>query len=306
VSYDQLSKFDLAEQCYRRALLLKPDFAAVYNNLGYARLMQGRPEAAIGYLHRAVSLQKGNPRFSNNIVLAYRYFEEKNEIRGDPSSPYPLSAFMKTATSPSPPDSPNINAHQPLWVAPQIDIINGNGAYRMARNLGRYFEARGFNIQRLSNADHFRYPRTQILYNHGQRQDARTLAHVLFGPGTEWELRDNGRATGPVTLLIGRDIAGLNQLFNGRVLIQVANGNGVQGVADRLTGHFRTRGYRVGRPTNAGHFHYQLTHIIYPANHADDARFVARELPGTFSGRLIPGKQSANRIHIIVGKDLQM
>lgn len=225
----------------------------------------------------------------------------ENQAWGDPAPPRPVTTTIK-GTHPASPD----NDFRPVWVAPQIVIANGNGEYRMARNMGRYFADKGFDILRLANADHFGYARTQIVYNNGQRQDACDLARLLFGPAIECDLISTNRTHGPVKVLIGRDIAGLNLLLNGRLRIQVANGNGAQGMAGKLTAYFRTKGYTVSRPTNAGHFNYQLTQIIYPTNRLDNARFLARELPGNCSGNLVHDERLENRIHIIIGKDFRM
>lgn len=225
----------------------------------------------------------------------------KNQAWGDPSPPRPVTTTIIETHLAS-----LDNDHQPVWVAPQIVIANGNGEYRMARNMGRYFADKGFGILRLSNADHFGYARTQIMYNNGQRQEACDLARLLFGPAIECDLISTQRMHGPVKVLIGRDIAGLNLLFNGRLRIQVANGTGVQGMAGKLTAYLRTRGYVASRPTNADRFDYQLTQIIYPTNRMDNARFLARELPGNFSGKLVHDERLGNRIHIIIGKDFRM
>jgi hypothetical protein len=321
--------------------------------------MQGRPDAAIEYLHQAISLQNSNPRFHNNLALAYRSsgrnlmtadisgdveskrFDKtpgnsasdshadqvialaiadihrrgpdhsatpssgssthENQAWGDPAPPRPVTTTIKETHLTS-----LDNDHRPVWVAPQIVIANGNGEYRMARNMGRYFADKGFGILRLSNADHFGYVRTQIMYNNGQRQDACDLARLLFGPAVECDLISTNRTHGPVKVLIGKDIAGLNLLFNGRLGVQIANGNGVQGIAGKLTAYFRTKGYVVSRPINAGHFDYQLTQIIYPTNRMNNARFLARELPGNFKGNLVHDERLENRIHIIIGKDFRM
>jgi len=60
-----------------------------------------------------------------------------------------------------------------------IEISNGNGVRHMARNMGTYLNPKGFNVNRLTNADHFNYPETKIYYQKGYEQDALRLAKEI-------------------------------------------------------------------------------------------------------------------------------
>jgi tetratricopeptide (TPR) repeat protein len=193
---------------------------------------------------------------------------------------------------------------KPLWVAPRIEISNGNGVSKMARNLGKFFRNNGFDVHRLSNADHFEYPRTRIFYSDGQRQVACDLSRMLFGPDIVCDLINNNRKYGRVKVLIGEDVAGLNDIFSGRLKIQVANGNGVKAIARRLSSYLRTKGFFVARPTNAVNFGYPFTQIVYPAGRLANAQFLARALPENCSGRLVKDDRDATTIQIVIGKDM--
>jgi tetratricopeptide (TPR) repeat protein len=309
VSYDKLLQFDLAEPCYRRALILKPDFAAAYNNLGYSYLMQGRPEEAIAHLKKAVALQGPNIRFHNNLALAY---EQTGQVEMA-SAEFKLSGqdLQKHSNSWQPieyesqgPDVMITNAQpKPLWAAPQIEISNGNGVYKMARNIGNYFELNGFDVHRLSNADHFGYPQTRIFYSDGQRQVACNLSRMLFGPDIVCDLIYDGQKHGQVKVLVGEDAAGLNDLFSGRLKIQVANGNGVYEIAYRLSSYLREKGFCVVHPTNARNFEYPFTQIVYPTGQLANAQFLARAFPENRSGRLVNDDRNTATIRIVIGKD---
>lgn len=192
---------------------------------------------------------------------------------------------------------------KPLWVAPQIEISNGNGVYKMARNIGKYFEYNGFDVYRLSNADHFEYPQTRIFYSDGQRQVACNLSQMLFGPDIVCDLINNGQKYGQVKVLVGEDVAGLNDLFSGRLKIQVANGNGVNAIAQRLSSYLREKGFYVVHPTNARNFEYPFTQIVYPAGQLANAQFLARAFPENRSGRLVKDDRNATTIRIVIGKD---
>jgi lipoprotein NlpI len=194
----------------------------------------------------------------------------------------------------------------PLWVAPQIEISNGNGVYKMARNMGSYFKLKGFNIHRLSNADHFDYQRTRIFYSDGQRQVACTLSRMLFGPDIACDLIYNGRNYGKIKVLMGNDVAGLNDLFSGKLKIQVANGNGVHNLARKFSDFLRTKGFYVVHPVNAEHFGYEFTQIVYPAGQLTNAQFLVRAFPRNAARRLVEDDRRKDTIHIIIGEDFTL
>lgn len=289
VSYDRLQQFDLAERSYLRALVLKPGFAAAHNNLGYSFLIQGKPEKAIAHLQKAVSLQGRSTRFHNNLALAYRQAGQKDEDENQSSLAMPD-------------DTPAA----PLWVTPRIEIANGNGVHRMARNIGDYFQYKGFDVHRLTNADHFKYPRTRIFYSDGQRQAACTLSRMLFGPDMVCDLIYDGQAYGQIKILMGNDVAALNDLFSGKLKIRVANGNGARDMARKLTDHLRAKGFHVVKPVNAGHFGFEFTQILYPAGRLPNARFLTREFPDSGAGRLVEDDRRSDTIDIIIGKDFTL
>jgi tetratricopeptide (TPR) repeat protein len=198
---------------------------------------------------------------------------------------------------------PDNTGAMPLWAPSQIEIANGNGVHQMARNIGNYFKQKGYDVHRLSNADHFNYPRTRIFYSDGQRQVACTLSQMLFGPHMVCDLIYNGRKHGQIKILMGNDVAGLNDLFSGKLKIRVANGNGVRNMARKFSDFLRTKGFYVVNPVNAEHFGYEFTQIVYPAGQLTNAQFIVREFPDKEAWRLVKDDRPANTIYIIIGKD---
>ena len=194
----------------------------------------------------------------------------------------------------------------PFWVPTQIDIANGNGVRRMARHIGKYLKQKGFDVHRLSNAEHFSYPRTRIFYSDGQRQVACTLSQMLFGPDMVCDLIYNGRKYGQIKILMGNDVAGLNDLFSGKLKIQVANGNGVHNLARKFSDFLRTKGFCVAHPVNAENFGYEFTQIVYPPGQMTNAQFLAREFPEKEAWRLVEDDRPENTIYVIIGKDFTL
>lgn len=65
-----LKRFSEAEQCFREAIRLKPEFAQAYNNLGIVLRDQNKIEAAIGAFSHAVLLDNRYFRAYNNLGMA--------------------------------------------------------------------------------------------------------------------------------------------------------------------------------------------------------------------------------------------
>jgi Flp pilus assembly protein TadD len=68
-SYDQLRRFDLADNAYAQAEKLGKSNAIVLNNIGYSQLMRGNIPEARRLLMKAHELDPDNPYIANNITL---------------------------------------------------------------------------------------------------------------------------------------------------------------------------------------------------------------------------------------------
>ena len=68
-SYDQLKRFDLADEAYRRTIALQGENVVVLNNLGYHHLLQGHLGQARHYLTMAAGMEPGNPQVQGNLAL---------------------------------------------------------------------------------------------------------------------------------------------------------------------------------------------------------------------------------------------
>lgn len=72
-----LKRFDKAVECYNKALRVKPDYAAAYNNLGNVFKEKGDKELAIRNYKLAIKLKPNYAEYHNNIGIIYK---ENNSI----------------------------------------------------------------------------------------------------------------------------------------------------------------------------------------------------------------------------------
>ena len=96
-----------------------------------------------------------------------------------------------------------------------------------------------------------------------------------------------------------------NKNFTVEVEIEISNGNGVNGMANRLKNYLRKKGFKVTRAKNANCFNHEATKIFYYSSHAQDVSRLLKEIPGHFDKKnLIEIEHLGNHIKILIGKDM--
>lgn len=68
-SYDRLSRFDLADRAYARAIEISGETVQILNNQGYSQLLRGNLAAARAKFQKAASIEPDNITVLNNIRL---------------------------------------------------------------------------------------------------------------------------------------------------------------------------------------------------------------------------------------------
>jgi Flp pilus assembly protein TadD len=68
-SYDRLSRFDLADRAYARAIEISGETVQVLNNQGYSQLLRGNLKAARAKFEKAAAIEPNNVTVMNNLKL---------------------------------------------------------------------------------------------------------------------------------------------------------------------------------------------------------------------------------------------
>jgi tetratricopeptide (TPR) repeat protein len=100
----------------------------------------------------------------------------------------------------------------------EIEISNGNGVRHMARRVGGYLKKKGYEVTRLTNAQHFQFADTTIYYCSGNLQDAYQVAKEIPGWNKMTKVANLGRPSIKVKVLIGKDLVPYDSLFRGKGL----------------------------------------------------------------------------------------
>jgi tetratricopeptide (TPR) repeat protein len=94
-----------------------------------------------------------------------------------------------------------------------VEISNGNGVRHMAKDVGGFLKRQGFNVVRLTNADHFQYSKASVYY----RGDAEFTALKIKGaiPGVTQMKKVGGfdRDSVHIKVLVGKDLADEKKTF---------------------------------------------------------------------------------------------
>jgi Tfp pilus assembly protein PilF len=80
IIYQRLNRPDMAEQAFRKAIILDTNSALTMNNFGYFHLSQGRPRQAISYFETARQVKEYEDVATSNLELANQTIQEEAEV----------------------------------------------------------------------------------------------------------------------------------------------------------------------------------------------------------------------------------
>lgn len=96
----------------------------------------------------------------------------------------------------------------PKLTSVAVEVSNGNGTTGMAGRSAEFLRSHGFEVKRITNAQHFHFEESVIFYREGYLQTAQEIAAII--PGSQ-DLRKidamgKGIASVGVRVLLGRDL----------------------------------------------------------------------------------------------------
>jgi Tfp pilus assembly protein PilF len=121
----------------------------------------------------------------------------------------PIIRVSKEENKPSAAETPvkmiSANSKAPIKRV-GIEISNGNGVNRMAKNVGEYLKTQGHDVKRLTNAKNFNYGKSKVYYQEGHSQEARQVADQLPKVDEFIGVKKLDRPDIQVKILIGKDM----------------------------------------------------------------------------------------------------
>lgn len=102
---------------------------------------------------------------------------------------------------------------EPQDLAFSVEVSNGNGVRHMARQVGLCLEKIGFEVDRLSNAEHFNHTETKIFYAPGHYKNACRLARELPDVNITTDLAEQSDQEYDIRILLGKDLVPFRYVF---------------------------------------------------------------------------------------------
>jgi tetratricopeptide (TPR) repeat protein len=223
----------------RQAVALGDNNKRTHNNLGLAYALSGKIELAVqefaltGDKAQAHALAAKIYYQRGQFKQARKYYSQALELDPESASSQRgletstlLAKFdavleqLKQTIAGSISDEPDQTARtEPQEHAPKsyanvgVEVSNGNGTSNMARNVGRYLKEKGFNIVRLTNAEHFNYPRTTLMHKPECKDASRELAEQMPEMPTVKEVKTLDRPTVQIKMVLGKDVVSHKNVF---------------------------------------------------------------------------------------------
>ena len=267
VSYGWKGDYTAASDAYRMALKLNPNLAYIYNNLGHSYILQGKNAEAIDALKQALALGSNSKRTRNNLGLAYA-----------------LSGQLDLAMKEFERAGNKALAHSLL-----AKIYYQKGQFEKAKK--HYGEALALDPDSFSSQKGMETSTALAKFDAVLTQLKQAVAVIT--PGEPDQTQASGQTTGSAP----KNFANVD--------MEVSNGNGVNNMAKAMGRYLKEKGFNIVRLTNADHFNYPKTTLMYRPECNEATRELAEQLPEVPATQEVTKLDRPNiRMKVVLGKDL--
>lgn len=326
--YQGQTRYDLALVAYRQALALQPQYVDALTGMGVVHAMLGQYDDALRVLRAAASLDPGSVTAQNNLGYIYWLLNEREDalqayhaaLKLDPTNAKArdnLRVAMKDAVN----DPVPVAAISPPAAVPEVAAVGASSAA---------LQEAGPQVHAL------RAPAPRIEASNEQPAAAR-LSPAPVAVASERTITDSGLVLSEVAPQVyalrmpvrkAERIAVLperNTMVPAeRVVVPVAtaspvspavadsiaylavmNGNGVDGMAARVSRYLAAQGYPSAGTGNQPHFSEAQTRIEYRSGHAEQARRLSKLLPGQAVLSEVAALDGHAKIRLVLGNDIR-
>jgi tetratricopeptide (TPR) repeat protein len=327
--YQGQTRYDLALEAYRQALSLQPEYVDALTGLGVVHAMLGQYDDALRSLRAAASLDPGSVTAQNNLGYIYWLLNARDEA---------LQAYRQALKL----DPLNARARDNLRLAMK-EAVNDQAPEAAGSQPAAAPEVAGAAastaaLQEVGPQVHeLRAPEPARTSPRGEQSAAARLGPAPVAAASErtvadsrlalnevapqvYELRMPVQSVEPIAALPERNTLATAE----RAVVQVAtappaspaaadstaylavmNGNGVNGMADRVSRHLAAQGYPSAGTGNQPHFNEAQTRIEYRPGHAEQARRLSRLLPGQATLSEVAALDGRAKIRLVLGNDIR-
>lgn len=326
VSLDHHKKYQIAEKAYRKALAIDPKLDCAWNNLGYSALLQDRPEDAAVYFEKALALRNNNPRYHNNLAIAMRKLGRQDDERSNASAKAPHQAAIPQGVEGNHEYISHKSAPPPIPATESVEVIlSRNTSGPPTLKIPDF--ARDISENHGSASETARQNNARRVIVHPSKISASDVTFTITPVTRIRELHREQRISSPTltkgpfqTALSNNHFSTINSAFRlvdadkldtkidnfDGPYIEIANGNGVTGMAACVKRFLKRQGLPVIRASNADHFGYAQTKLIYSNGYLQQAWSVAKAIPGQQIFVKVKKVNTPNvDIKVVLGKDMK-
>jgi len=262
VVYARQGKYQKAIDAFKSALSYAPAAAHIYSNMGYAYYLQGQYAEAVTSLKQATTLDPANQRALNNLGMAYAKAGSQGES---------IQAFTQAIS---------VEAKAANIAAPAQDALPQENAVDSAQpkstNVSEIFTAKAVAPQ--SDLQELALPKNEGVIRSAPMPGAvpvvdSSVKLVQLSPNV-FELQSQQLSVMPV-----QEAEQAVMVNWAQVHVEVANGNGVTGMAGQVGKFLLGQGYPVTRLTNQKPFIVKKSQIQYRDGHHEEAQLLKDSLP---------------------------
>lgn len=283
-TYSAQGKLNEAIAEFEAILKVTPQLAHLHNNLGYTYYLQNNFGKATAAFETAIALEPRNPRAYNNLGLVYRKLGEPEKSRLAFARAADLKSSSATAGTPAAvadaPAAASMPAGNIASVAPSIALSNDAASIDLlalqTSSTALPLTGEGSEGSRIAT---FTLPTAGPI----PLLASTSLAQKILGSitlSTKGLLADTNGATGtPVTAAGTPQIAGSAVAGNAIFRLEIANGNGVTGLARRVGATLAQQGLPKSHLINLKPYRQPTSYIQYRSGFQDAALRLSRTMP---------------------------
>jgi len=337
--YHGQTRYELALEAYRQALALQPQYVDALTGMGVVHAMLGQYDDALRVLRAAASLDPGSVTAQNNLGYIYWLLNEREDalqayraaLKMDPTNARArdnlrlamkdaANAPVEVATSRQPASIPEVSGAGGSTVVmqevqPQVYELHAP-ALKTEALAQPAVGARLFRSGKPSVAT--RINPALVAAAPGKPGALSGLALNEIAPGVH-ELRvpvqkakvvaplpERSTPAAAVRMPVQAASARLASpaAADSAAYLEVMNGNGVKGLANRVTRYLSAKGYPTLGAGNQPQFNEVRTRIEYRPGHAEEARRLGGMLPGRVALSEVATMDGRASIRLVLGKDL--
>ncbi|OIR17579.1 beta-barrel assembly-enhancing protease [mine drainage metagenome] len=281
VVYSRQGKYREAIEAFQAAIKQAPKAAHIYNNLGYAYYLQGQYTKSVLTLEQATELDPTNLRALNNLGLAYA------KKGNNPESVQSFSEAANVAGTHQQSATPMSNASTqivPLTNVAGITVKPADTIQKEEQETLTLPKDRG--VIRPASAV------TEVAdFEH-------RVKLVQVSPNVyELDERQHQPSSIPATSVLDSKPISITK-------VEVANGNGINGMAAKVGKFLRTQGYQAIRLTNQKPFQIHMTQIQYREGYLSEAQILKLSLPESPELVLRNDLRADIGVRLVLGKDI--